>query len=164
MLSQMMMLKMFGFNHQTNNRLLDLATMLTPEQWDAPQDIGRRSSLRETMFHTLIVEEEWVYFCEHSVTRFDFRKIEDYPDVASLRRFSDDTYQWIQGYLENLDEEKLTATITGAAPGDVERNFSVWYILLHAVFHSAQHRSEAAEMLTRFGYSPGFIDFINHDL
>ena len=55
-------------------------------------------------------------------------------------------------------------TVTGRPPGDIERTYTVWYLLLHVLFHSAQHRSEAAEMLTRFGYSPGFIDFINHDL
>jgi len=164
MLSKVMILKMFDYSHHINTRLLDLAAKLTPEQWDEPQDIGRRSSLHETLFHVLIVEEEWLYLCEHEVTRFAFRQIENYPDVAALRAFSDETYTIMQSYLEGLDEAALTTTVTGRPPGDQVRTYTVWYLLLHTLFHSAQHRSEAAEMLTRCGQSPGFIDFINHDL
>jgi uncharacterized damage-inducible protein DinB len=36
----------------------------------------------------------------------------------------------------------------------------VWQILVHILYHSAQHRSEMAEMLTRYGQSPGDLDFV----
>jgi uncharacterized damage-inducible protein DinB len=31
--------------------------------------------------------------------------------------------------------------------------------MMHVLFHGAQHRSEAAEMLTEYGFSPGELDF-----
>jgi uncharacterized damage-inducible protein DinB len=31
---------------------------------------------------------------------------------------------------------------------------------LHQVNHATQHRSEAALLLTRFGYSPGWLDLL----
>ena len=161
--SKDMLLKMFDFNHHINTRLLRLAANLTPEQWDAPQDIGRCTSLRETLFHVLTVEEEWFYFCEHGITHFGFRSLADFPDVVSLHTFSDQNYDRMRTYLESLDENKLTSTVRGRLPGDNEHTLTVWYILTHVLFHSAQHRSEIAVMLTRYGHSPSFIDFMGYD-
>jgi uncharacterized damage-inducible protein DinB len=31
--------------------------------------------------------------------------------------------------------------------------------MMHVLFHGAQHRSEAAEMTTAYGFSPGDLDF-----
>jgi uncharacterized damage-inducible protein DinB len=33
-------------------------------------------------------------------------------------------------------------------------------LLVHPVMHGAQHRSEAAQMLTEFGHSPGDYDLV----
>ncbi len=163
MQSKELFLKMFAYNYHINSRLLNLAANLTPEQWDEKQDIGRQSSLRETMFHILTVEEEWFHFCEHGTSKFGFRKFSDYPDVVSLRTYTDENYGRMRTFLENLDEDRLTDTVTGPQPGGEIRTLAVWYILTHVLYHSAQHRSEAAIMLTRFGQSPGFIDFMGHD-
>ncbi len=35
----------------------------------------------------------------------------------------------------------------------------LWHCLLHVVNHGTQHRSEAAAILTGYGYSPGGLDF-----
>lgn len=158
-----MLLTMFEFNHVTNNRLLDVAAVLTPEQWTTPLDEGQRS-LHETLFHLLTVEEEWGYLCRHKQSRFRYRQINDYPDAASLRTFSDQDYRVTCDYLESVDDDILTSTVTGVMPPpEFEvRTFPVWQILTHILYHSAQHRSEVALMLTRCGHSPGSIDFIGH--
>ncbi|HEX2618873.1 MAG TPA: DinB family protein [Phototrophicaceae bacterium] len=159
MLSTTMLLTMFEYNYQTNNRLLDLAAKATPEEWDAPQEAGQRS-LHATLFHLLTVEEEWIEFCEHGKPNFDYRNLADYPDVASLRAFSDQTYQVIHRYLEGMTETLLTSTVHGKMPADVgERTATIWHLLIHTLYHSAQHRSEVASMLTRYHLSPGEIDF-----
>lgn len=163
MLSKTMFLTMFEFNYVTNKRLLTAATVLTPEQWSTPLDAGQRG-LHETLFHLLTVEEEWLYLCRNNLSRFRYRRIEDYPDAASLHDFSDQDYRVTCDYLAGVDDDLLISTVTGIMPPpEYEiRTFPIWQILTHVLYHSAQHRSEAALMLTRFGHSPGFVDFIGH--
>lgn len=158
MLGKTMLLKMFDYSHATNNRLLDRAVSVTPEQWDLRQDYGQRS-LHETFFHILAVEEEWQIYCQHQRAAWDERHIQDYPNVDSLRKFSDQSYAVIRAFLETLDEEKLTSKIFGLLPDGTERAVTLWDILTHSLFHSAQHRSEAAFLLTKYGLSPGEIDY-----
>lgn len=159
MLSQILLLNWFDYNHETNNRLLELAAKVTPEQWDMPQDFGRCTSLHETLFHVLSVEEEWLELCESGTPNFGFRSLDDYPDAASLQTYSDQVYDQYRPYLESLNDEQLIAKIFALLPDNRERSVMVWQLLSHMLYHSAYHRSEIASMLTNFGQSPGPIDF-----
>lgn len=159
MFSKTMLLTMFAYNDYINRELLDIAAKVTAEQWAAPQDFGQRS-LHETLFHLLVVEEEWFYLCEHGTPIWDYRKIEDYPDVASLRAFSDKMYPIFRTYLESLDDTKLTSTLYATMPHGVDKSVTILHMLTHTLFHSAQHRSEVAVLLTRYGQSPEEIDFL----
>jgi uncharacterized damage-inducible protein DinB len=164
MVGKEMILNQFGFNHYRNLKILDTAQKLTPEQWATPLDEGQRS-LHQTLFHYLIVQEEWLYLCENGVSKYDFRLIEDYPDAASLLEYTEQTHQATMKYLENLDDEQLATILHPRMPGSDSTIYPmpVWYVLSHILFHSAQHRSEAALMLTRLGYSPSFMDFLRWD-
>jgi uncharacterized damage-inducible protein DinB len=39
-------------------------------------------------------------------------------------------------------------------------SYPLWQQLLHQVNHATQHRSEAALLLTRLGFSPGWLDLL----
>ena len=45
-----------------------------------------------------------------------------------------------------------------AARGETHA-YTLWHILFQLINHNTQHRSELAERLTTFGYSPGDLDF-----
>ena len=64
----------------------------------------------------------------------------------------------MRAYLDTLTEETLNGTIRYVIPG-VVRERVVWHLLLDAIFHAMQHRSEAAALLTTYGQSPGDYDF-----
>jgi uncharacterized damage-inducible protein DinB len=161
MYAKSLLLTMFEFNHSINTRLLGIAAELPPEQWDASQTVGRATSLHETLFHIVTVEEEWRLLCETGGTHYwDFRSEADYPDAPSLIALADQEYEAVRAYLTRIPDEGVTTPITGVMPHQVIKTAPVWHFLTHSLFHSAQHRSEVAVMLTAFGHSPSFIDFL----
>lgn len=161
MLSTTMLLTIFQYDHDTNNRLIDLAANVTSEQWDAPQEAGQRS-LHETMFHILAVHEEWLSLCVNEQPVWGIAKFDRYPNAASLRAFSDKIYTTYLPYIESLTEDQLLSSVTAVMPHGVVQSVLIWHMLVHTFYHNAQHRSESAFMLTHYEHSPGFIDFFGY--
>jgi uncharacterized damage-inducible protein DinB len=66
----------------------------------------------------------------------------------------------MRAYLDTLTDEDMSGRVVRyAIPGNIVRERVLWHCLYHAANHGTQHRSEAAEKLTAFGYSPGELDF-----
>ena len=86
--------------------------------------------------------------------------VEPTATIAEFRAFQTEEATRAQALLAEANDDDLTRTITLKRPDGSERSPSQWQILVHILYHSAQHRSEMAEMLTRFGQSPGDLDFI----
>ena len=158
MLGATILMTMFRYDHDKNEQLLALAERVTAHEWSEPQPSGQRS-LHETLFHILAVVEEYLVLCETGQATWGARKISDYPDAASLRTFNDKIYATYLPTLERLTDEQLMQRITSVMPHGVVQSVVMWQILVHMLYHSQQHRSEVASMLTRYGHSPGFIDF-----
>lgn len=161
MVATEMLKTMFLYNHETNSRLLALAERVSDAQWKAPQEAGQRS-LHVTLHHILVVEDEWLHLCSRGEPIWGTRPIDDYPDVASLRALNDANYHTFSPWLTSLDDGALAARPTYLMPHGREQEASVWAMLTHMLYHSQQHRSECAFMLTRYGHSPGFIDFFGY--
>src|SRR5690606_16365618 len=94
------------------------------------------------------------------VANFAFRSLADYPDVVSLRTYSDQVYEQYQPYFGSLNDDRLTIRIFAMLPDNREHSVMAWQLLSHMLYHSAYHRSELAAMLTGFEQSPGSVDFI----
>ena len=140
-------------------RLLELAANVGDEQLDAPTgySIG---SLRQTLWHTLIVEYGWRSRCEGIDARALPPPVEPNATVAAFRAFQEEEAARARALLAEASDDDLMGTVTLKRPDGSERALAQWQILVHILYHSAQHRSEMAEMLTRYGQSPGDLDFI----
>ncbi|MEZ4670194.1 MAG: DinB family protein [Anaerolineae bacterium] len=163
MLSRDILLTMYHYNHDINNRLLGFARHVTPQQWLAPLEAGQWN-LHQILFHILSVEEEWLTVSKHGTPIWDSRSITDFPDVDSLLALSDQAYQTFLPYIESLTDDILTSTVNALMPDGLVKDEVIWHMLLHNFYHSAQHRSEVAVLLTRYGHSPGFIDIYGYIL
>lgn len=160
MLGKAMLTTMFDYNAATNARLLGCAAKVSDEQLDTPSNYSV-GSLRETLWHTLIVEAGWGRFCRGiAVDRTQPPPIEPTAPIAILHAFQSEESGQIRSYLDGLSDDDFTETLIRKGQDGTDRSFIRWNVLVHILYHSAQHRSEAAELLTRYGQSPGDTDFI----
>ncbi|HMB21910.1 MAG TPA: DinB family protein, partial [Anaerolineales bacterium] len=148
-------------------RLLAACTRVSREQYAAPDSYGH-GGLRATMVH--ILDNIWQqritlqgYYQKPLANDADYNATElhedAFPTLALLqeRWLIEQREMWI--YLDTLSEEILNSTIRYVIPG-ARRTRVVWHILMDLILHAAQHRSEAAILLTSYGQSPGDFDFI----
>jgi uncharacterized damage-inducible protein DinB len=153
-------IQLFAYNAWANKRILDAAQGLAPEQFTAPTRFSF-PSLRATLVHMLFAE--WVWrrrLMGTSPLRSDkLIDAEDFPELAPLRAAWEQEAQAMREYLGALEEQELATSFKyNNTLGDPYQAIKA-NILTHMVMHAMQHRSEAAQMLTEFGHSPGDIDF-----
>lgn len=160
MLSKEMLATMFDYNAATNVRLLAGAAKVPDEQLDTPSGYSV-GSLRQTLWHIVLVEAGWGRFCRGiEVDRTQPPPIAPTVPIAAFQAFQSEESAQIRAFLDGLSEDDFTATLARKNPDGTERRFIRWQVLIHILYHSAQHRSEVAELLTRYGQSPGDTDFI----
>jgi uncharacterized damage-inducible protein DinB len=155
-----------AYNDWADAHILAACAKVSAEQYVAPASYGR-GGLRATLIH--ILDNIW----QQRITLLGFYQ-EPLADEAAYdaTELHEDTLptfamlqeRWLieqeamQAYLDTLSEETLNGTIRYVIPG-AERERVVWHVLLDMIIHATQHRSEAAELLTGYGQSPGDFDF-----
>lgn len=159
MLGKTMLTTMFDYNAATNARILACAAKVSEAQLDAPEEYSR-GGIRGTLWHTLIVEYGWRNRCQGVDTRQQPPPVEPTAPVAAFQQFQREESERAHAYLAGLSVEDLAEPITLKQRDGTERTLARWQILVHFLYHSAQHRSELAALLTRYGQSPGDIDFL----
>lgn len=159
MLGKTMLTTDFAYNAARNERILACAAQCTDEQLDTVSDYGI-GSLRATLWHTLIVEYGWRMRCQGVDVRQQSPSVEPTATVAALQAFQQEDAERARVYLASLSEDDLVGTFTASRPNGETATFVRWQVLQHILYHSAQHRSEAATLLTQYGQSPGDLDFI----
>lgn len=146
--------QLVSYSAWATDRILATCEPLTPEAFAQPvtPDPGW-GSLRGLLVHALDAEYGWRTVLEGESDSGVLEEV-DFPDVATLRtRWAEEHAAWAR-FAAALTPERL-ADGYGERPDDGPR---VWQTIMHVLFHSAQHRSEAAAILTGMGHSPGELD------
>lgn len=149
---------LFAYNTWANERILAAAARVTDEQFVAPTRFPG-ASLRGCLLHVVNALRFHLANWQEQPERRDLRAV-DFPSVATLAA------QWaheeaaLRDFLATLTDANLDQTRSLSFPWDgVKITAPLWKLILHNLNHATQHRSDAAQMLTDLGHSPGDLDF-----
>jgi uncharacterized damage-inducible protein DinB len=148
---------LYAYSAWANARILETAEQLTPEQYTNASDGS--DSIRETLVHTASVQWLWLERWREASPRGMWNPA-DFPDLPALRVRWEEVEEATSVYIAGLHEPELTRVISYVNFQGETWAYPLWQQLLHQVNHATQHRSEAALLLTRLGYSPGWLDFL----
>lgn len=159
---------LYEYNDWADARILAACARVIPEQYAAPTPtVTGHDGLRATMVHMLDNLWQWRitlqgYYQEPLADEaaYDATELHEdaFPTFDALQARWRIEQQELQAHLDTMTEETLNGRLRYVIPGAV-RDHVVWHILLDVIFHAMQHRTEAAALLTRYGQSPGDLDF-----
>jgi uncharacterized damage-inducible protein DinB len=154
------------YNYWANRRILGAASKVSPEQFVASTAFPY-GSLRGTLVHLIDAEFGWRTQMEHA--RRTERQTEhwvapelsegDFPTFESIERRAREEETAMRAFFAGLNDDSMTEIVSYLTDAGKKRERLLWHCLYHVVNHGAQHRSEAAAMLTDHGQSPGDLDF-----
>lgn len=151
--------ELYDYNYWANQRLLTTAAQVDPAQLQAPAAVSF-GSLHGTLVHTMSAEWLWRLRIQDGTSLPRLHTVDDFPTLDALRDHWQQEEALMRGYLATLSDADLLAEMHYTdTKGTTQHNLR-WQALVHLVLHGMQHRSETAALLTNYGHSPGWIDFI----
>jgi uncharacterized damage-inducible protein DinB len=152
-------LLLYEYNYWATHRILAASAQVSPDQFvvSTGHSFG---SLRGTLVHTLDAEYSWRMLLQHNTLEY-FRLMEegDFPTCHLLEQRWQEEEHAMRDYLATLTDDQLTGIVRYTTPEGEKRERVLWHCLLHLANHGTHHRSEAAAILTDYGYSPNELDF-----
>jgi uncharacterized damage-inducible protein DinB len=148
---------LYNYNYWANGQILTTAAKVAEAQFLAPAEFPY-GGLRGTLLHIFDAEYGWRQMFETN----SFGEDLDRALVSNLQSLKE---QWgreeqaMRAYLNRLSDEEMDIHLKYTADNGEPRDRVLWHCLVHVVNHGTQHRSEAAALLTRYGQSPGNLDF-----
>jgi uncharacterized damage-inducible protein DinB len=151
-------LTLYEYNYWANQHLLDVASQLSEAQFAAPVPVSHKS-VRGTLVHVMSAEWLWRSRLQEGVFPTAMLDETDFPTVGALRLRWENEEQTMRAYLSSLTDEALNGVVHYRTTKGTPASMILWHALFQVINHGMQHRSEAAVVLTSYGYSPGDIDF-----
>ena len=127
------------------------AASLPASQTDGP--------LRDALAHIIIAERFWLARWREE-TRPNWLNLLDEPVAASAARWPL-LQASTRAFLAGLDEAATERLYRLQSPMGGHEALPLWKMVTHVILHAAQHRAEAAVLLTAAGHSPGELDYID---
>ena len=148
---------LYAYSAWANARILDTAEQLTPEQFTTSVD--GCGSIRDTLVHTASAQWLWLERWRDNSPR-ELWDPAGFAVVAELRIRWEEVEAATSEYVATLREPDLARVVSYVKFQGERWAYPLWQQLLHQVNHATQHRSEAALLLSRLGYSPGWLDLL----
>ena len=149
---------LFAYHWHTTNKLLDDAEKLSDAAYHENPGYGH-GSIHDLFFHVMRTDKSWLAALETG-KQVAGVKLQEFPDLASVRAGLAETQNAWQNYLHGLTAEQIQNEIDLLNWRGDKFSMPLWRILQHLVFHGMQHHTEIAALLTAKEQSPGDIDFL----
>ena len=147
------LIELFKHNAWATQRLFDACAGLSDTQLDATAG-GTFGTVRDTLMHLVGAQERFVTALAGNGPVHVIREREPFPGVSELgdaARTSGDAL------VELAARAQSGATVTTTWRGE-EFTLPVWLLLLQAVTHATEHRTQVAAILTQQGIQPPGMD------
>lgn len=155
-----MLFQLWDYNRWANQRMLEKAQELKPEQLSEQVGVLNRRSLLAHFAHMIETERVWRRVSLEGRRPPPLLDRDNLPDLDTLAALWDAESREMQAFLNSLSVVRLGGTVQVHDQEGREYPMVLWQMLMQAFLHSMQHRSEAAACLTELGHSPGDLDFI----
>jgi len=146
----------FAYNRWANQRLLEAAGELSPEELD--RDLrGSFQSIKGTLRHLLWGERSWLRYWRDDDFGPDLASTE-FPDLPAIVAVWNALEEEKDVFVRELSDEKLRA-----ARSVDEDEYVLGELIQHALNHSTHHRGQVVMMLRQLGRTPpgtGFRQFL----
>jgi uncharacterized damage-inducible protein DinB len=149
---------LYDYNYWANAKILEAAEHVSEVQFIEETKDGYRS-LRGTLVHMLSAEWIWRSRWQGTSPMENLRE-EDLPTLGALCERWREEEQQMRAFLAVLGEEEVQRVVRYTNARGQTYAAPLWQMMGHLVNHGTQHRSEAAVILSRLGYSPGDLDLL----
>jgi uncharacterized damage-inducible protein DinB len=153
--------ELFDFNYWANGRVLTTAEQASPAQLNEVLP-GSSQGILGIMIHVMGAEWVWRQRVQAGISPAGLLSPSQFTTLDLLRDRWREEEQAFRDYLATLHDADLVRVIEYKNTRGEPFAYPLWQILTHIVTHGMQHRSEAALMLTSFGFSPGELDFLRY--
>lgn len=152
-------LRFARYNRWANRRLYAAAAALPEDRlW---KDMGAFfGSLMGTLNHILVTDRMWL-------ARFEAQPAPDlklnsvvHRDLPGLTLAREALDERILGFVEGLDQARLTAEITYASTLGSRFTQPLELLLAHVFNHQTHHRGQAHGLLSQLGAEPPILDLV----
>lgn len=150
---------LFDYNYWANDRVLNAAAQLTPDQFSAPRGLSH-GSIRGALVHVLAAEIIWRLRCQLGTSPAALPTDHDFPTLDVLRARWGEEQAAMKAFIASVTDEQLSQTIEYKTTKGVSQANVLWQVLAHVVNHGTHFRAEAAVALTAASHSPGDLDLL----
>ena len=139
-----------------NGKLFNAAAQITEAQ--LTQAAGNSESILDLLVHLVAVQRTWLARAQHTVVpSLDPAACSTLAALREVWKTVDDASRT---YIAALDVDDLAEIVRYTNAKGEPQAYPRWQILLHQALHAAQHRSEAALLLSKLGASTGWLDYL----
>ena len=139
---------LFAHNAWANLKLLDFCETLSDAQLDATA-IGGFGSIRATVWHIVGGEVSYVARVTGRLPPTPL-PADQFPGFAALK----DAARWTSAALLQLALAARDDTLVGEPPPDYPFQYRLASLLVQAITHATEHRTQIATIITQLGVEP----------